>query len=101
MDSTTWLPELTLQLMMPLLVVLTPLVLVGFKHLMSALDTSFPKWLLPALAPVVGVLLDFAMTALTNLEFMGVWAAVFGALGVWARELIDQMRKNVPQTPAP
>lgn len=72
-----------------LLVALTPLVLQVFKLLVP----SIPKVFLPLLAPVVGVLLDLVMKKAGMASDGTVAAAVFGGLGTWLREVLDQSRK--------
>ena len=83
----------------PLLIttVATPLVLAAIKQFIPTL-TSNPKW--KWLLPLLALVLPGLVTQLG--EVLGVWAgtsplaySVAGALGVWLREIVDQVLKAV------
>lgn len=79
-----------IQLLQPLLVVLIPLLISQGKKLLG--DRA--QWLIPASAPVLGALVDFLQSLVTNTSLGPTQAAVMGALGVWLREIVDQLRKS-------
>lgn len=71
---------------------LTPVVIFGVKKVVP----TIPTVLLPVAAPVVGIGVDFALRK-AGIETGGAVAgAVWGALGVWLRELQDQVRAMTP-----
>lgn len=73
-----------------LITVLTPSLIAGLKILLPKL----PKVLLPLLCPLLGVLIDLVaqQTTGTDLGNTGT-AALFGALGLFLREVYDQVAK--------
>lgn len=85
MDGIQW-----VQLIQPLLVILVPLILSQAKKLLGGRAT----WLIPASAPLLGALVDFLQSFVTNTSLGPTTAAVLGAVGVWLRELVDQVRKH-------
>lgn len=73
-------------LLIPLIV---PIALAGLKYIVP----KIPKAALPILAPVLGAAVEIVG------HYAGLWAAdpvkgaIFGALGVFIREVYDQLRK--------
>lgn len=91
-------PEPTLwQELAPLLITaVVPLAIALGRKLIPVL----PKWLLPILAPLLGVALSFVLDAATGIETGAVLAAVYGGLGTWLREMIKQINQaSQPQIP--
>lgn len=68
---------------------LTPIVILGLKKIVP----QIPGWLLPIAAPVVGLGLGWALQKAGAPTDGGLPAIVWGGLGVWLRELQDQLRK--------
>ena len=66
--------------------VVTPLIITGVKKLVP----KVPKWLLPTLAPFVGIAVGLALNAVGGAHLTWVDGAQLGALGVFVRELVDQ-----------
>lgn len=84
MKSLQW-----IQILQPLLIVLVPLIISQGKKLLG--DKA--QWLIPASAPVLGALVDFLQSFVTNTSVGPTTAAVLGATGVWLREVVDQLRQ--------
>lgn len=76
--------------------VLVPLVITGFKKLLP----SIPGWVLPMIAPVLGVALDFVNSLLTTHSTNLVVAALLGLAGVGIREVVDQAKQVTKPTDA-
>lgn len=72
----------------PVIVAAVPLTLAGLKALAEP-----PKWLLPLLAPLLGAVADVLTAYLANTPVNPVLGAALGGLGVWLREVIDQLKK--------
>lgn len=74
---------------------LTPIVIFGIKKIVP----KIPTVLLPVAAPVIGIILDFVLRK-AGVDTGGTFAgAVWGALGLWLRELQDQTKKAIlPKT---
>ena len=87
-----------------LIAVVTPVVIAGIKALVAkipALEAKIPKFLIPAFAPLVGFLLNL-LPALVGLVPVGtVGSLIAGALGVWVREIVDQVKKVLNISPTP
>jgi MFS superfamily sulfate permease-like transporter len=66
--------------------IVTPLVIAGAKKLIP----QVPKWLLPCISPLVGIVLGWALNAVTSANLSWVDAGQLGALGVFIREVVDQ-----------
>ena len=89
-----------------LITVLTPLVIVGIRKLAPKIplikipgtkitlgQTDIPKYILPGLAPFIGLGVAYGLEAVGLSFNAGVGAAVYGGLGVWLREMVDQAKK--------
>jgi hypothetical protein len=78
------------QLLIPLL---TPILIAGAK----LLAPKIPSTLLPIIAPILGAGLDI----LLHYAGMGtggpILGAILGSAGVGVREIVDQLRKRLPQ----
>ncbi len=82
-------PEWLTPLVTTLIAALTPVLIAGAK----ALAPAFPRRLIPILAPILGAALEIVgyyagLTAGNPLV-----GALLGAVGVWLRELVDQLRQ--------
>lgn len=82
-------PETPLEWTYLAIVCITPLVIAGLKWLVP----KIPKVALPFVAPVVGVILDQIAAFATAHESNLVLGLISGALGVWLREGVDQVKK--------
>jgi len=85
MKSGQW-----IQLLQPLLVLLVPLIISQVKSLLG----NRAQWIIPAAAPVLGALLDFLQSFVSNTSLGPVQAGMLGGLGVWLREFYDQVKKS-------
>jgi len=72
-----------------LVTVLVPLVIALTKTLLP----KIPKWMLPILAPLLGVGLSLIGDAAAGQSVGVIMGAVYGGLGTWLREFIDQLKK--------
>ena len=77
-----------------LILVLVPILLYGMKLVVPMI----PKWLIPILAPILGAALDILNSYLTGHSLSPMTGAVLGGLGVWLREVIDQVKKAATPT---
>ena len=74
---------------------LTPIIIYGVK----AVVPKIPKFLLPVAAPLVGIAVDFVLRKV-GLETSGSFqAALWGAAGVWLREVQDQAKQAMVAAP--
>ena len=71
-----------------LVIALTPLAIAGLKQLARVLSQNLPAAVLPALAPVVGVVVSSVIGLLGWGEIATADAAVLGLAGTGAREAI-------------
>jgi len=71
--------------------VLTPLVIAGIKKLVP----TVPKVALPCIAPFVGLLAGFGMNALIGSHLSWIDGVSLGMIGVFVREVVDQVKKSV------
>jgi drug/metabolite transporter (DMT)-like permease len=80
-----------------ILTTLIPALVTVFVPLLIALTKkwlpSLPKWLLPILAPLLGVGLALIGDVAVGQNVGVIMGAVYGGLGTWLRELIDQLKK--------
>lgn len=76
----------------PLIAVVVPVVIAGIK---LAWD-RIPKFLLPVVAPFLGIAADFVISWGASVPMMGWKAALLGMAGVGLREVVDQV-KRLPQ----
>ncbi len=77
--------------------IITPLLIAGGKKLIP----TVPKWALPCIAPLVGVLVGLGLNAVGAAHLSWVDAAQLGALGVFIREVVDQaVVKRMASPPA-
>jgi hypothetical protein len=83
---------------------LLPLLITGLVPLLIALTKlalpMVPKWLPPILAPLLGLVLGYVESLLTAGNFNPLNMALYGALGVWLREVVDQLKKLATTIPA-
>lgn len=77
-----------------IIVALTPIVIAGIKKLAPRI----PTMLLPFIAPLIGLALNYIASFATGHAANPIVGAVAGALGVWLRELVDQTKKKVVET---
>lgn len=76
-----------------LIAVITPFVVALIGKAAATWLPKVPKIVLPLIAPFVGVAVAYALN-LAGLDVtQGLGAAVWGAVGVWVREIADQTRK--------
>lgn len=76
--------------------VVVPLIIAGMKLLMP----KIPSWILPLIAPVLGVLINIIDQAVTS-HAGNIWlAAALGLAGVGVREVVDQTKQTVTAPPA-
>ena len=59
-------------------------------YIVRWLVPKIPAPVLPVIAPVVGVLLGLIVNGVTKAHLGWIDTAMFGALGVWVRELVNQ-----------
>jgi len=83
--------DLIPQIITALTPVLVPLLIVLAKLAIAKL----PKWSLPILAMVLGVLLDVLNGLVTGTTLGPMWGAILGFAGVGVREIVDQLKKAV------
>lgn len=83
--------DLIQQIGLPLIAVLVPLVVGGFKKLLP----NVPTVLLPILAALLGPVFELGISYVTMAEFTGVAGALMGLAGVGLREVKDQVVKSV------
>ena len=76
-------------LVYPVIIAAVPLSIAGLKAL-----TNPPTWLLPVLAPVLGATADLISAYVANTAPNPVLGAALGGLGVWLREVVDQLKKT-------
>ena len=74
----------------------TPLVIAGIKKIVP----TVPKVALPCLAPFVGLLAGLGMNALINTHLSWIDGASLGMIGVFVREIVDQVKKSVNKADA-
>lgn len=72
-----------------LIAILTPIILAGVK----SVSEKLPKSVVPALSPILGVLLAQVVDAATGSNISAAAGAVAGGAGVGVREIIDQTKK--------
>lgn len=70
---------------------LTPLVIAAIKKVVP----TVPKVALPCIAPFVGLLSALTMNALVGSHLSMIDGASLGMIGVFLREIVDQVRKAV------
>lgn len=75
-----------------LLPIIVPLLISQGKKLLG--DKA--SWLIPASAPVIAELINFLQSFATNSALAPGQAAVLGAVGVFLREVVDQIRQSLP-----
>jgi len=85
MKSMQW-----VTILQPLLILLVPLIISQVKKYLG----TNAQWIIPASAPIIGALIDFLQSFVTNTSLGPLQAAVYGGLGVWLRELYDQVKKS-------
>jgi len=78
-----------------LLPIIVPLVISKAKGLVSSRPSL--HWLIPASAPVLGELANFVQSFVTNSALPAGQAAILGALGVFLREIVNEIRKSLPE----
>jgi hypothetical protein len=87
-----------------LLTQLIPLVITALVPLLIALTKNFlpliPSWVLPILAPILGIVLTWIQTMVPGAGGNVIVGAVMGGLGVWLREVIDQLKKRLSASSA-
>ena len=71
-----------------LVIALTPLAIAGLKQLAKVLSQNLPAAVLPALAPVVGVVVSVVIAQLGWGDITTADAAILGLAGTGAREAI-------------
>jgi len=76
--------------------IIVPLVILGVK----TAAPKIPSFLLPILAPIFGVLLEYVNHFATGQEPSILYGVALGAAGVGIREVIDQLKKITPVPPA-
>jgi hypothetical protein len=79
--------------------IMTPLVIAAIKWVIVTFEMKVPKALLPTLAPIVGAVLEAALSAVSQASGLpglppGLSGVVLGAVGNWLREFVDQWRKH-------
>jgi len=74
------------------IVVLVPAIIAGVKLLLPRL----PRWVLPLLAPLIGVALDQLGRMTLGTDSNGWLAMVLGGAGTGLREIGDQLKKIKP-----
>lgn len=72
--------------------ILVPLAIALTKKWIPAI----PKWLLPILAPLLGAGLAILGDVAAGENVGLIMGAVYGGLGTWLREFIDQLKKAAP-----
>lgn len=68
----------------------------GIIAIVKLLLPKIPGWLLPILAPVIGILLGYIQTIIPGADADPIKAAIMGGLGVCLREIYDQIKKAIP-----
>lgn len=86
--------QLPIETWQAIITVVVPLLIFGTKFLIP----KIPKWSLPILAPILGAGID--IVANWHVGTSALVGAVMGGLGVWLREVKDQVQKAVV-TPEP
>lgn len=76
------------------IVALTPIIIAGLKWLAPKL----PKIVLPFAAPIAGLLLEWLSTFVTGHDAQPVVGLIAGAIGLWLREGVDQVKKQIAKT---
>jgi len=71
--------------------VVVPLVIIGVKKISG----DKHKWILPALASILGGVIDAINLFITGNSVGPAWGIVLGAAGVALREFVDQVKKSV------
>lgn len=80
---------------LPLIAAGVPLLIAAFKKLLP----KIPVYLLPIIAPILGALGDFALSALAGVPSGGLGGALAGLAGVGVREIVDQLKQQLPAKP--
>ena len=81
---------MTIELWQGIIALVVPLLICGVKLLIP----KVPKALLPILAPVFGAGLEIVLySAGASGAANPVAGAILGGLGVWLREVVDQLKK--------
>ena len=76
----------------PSLIILVPLVVTQIRRVVGT-----HTWLLPIIAPLVGVVADLVSHYATGVSVGAGNAAVLGMAGVGLREVVDQLRHDMPE----
>lgn len=71
--------------------ILVPIILLGVKKLLP----NIPGWVIPILAPMLGMLTDLVNTLATGHQSNVLLAALLGLAGVGLREVKDQIKPAV------
>lgn len=71
---------------------LTPIVVPIFIAAFKKISSKIPKWVLPALAPILGVLVTVISNSALQANGNLLVAAALGLAGVGVREIIDQLK---------
>ncbi len=61
----------------------------------------FPKGIIPFLAPVIGLLIDWLVTSTSGVDADPLRAASMGALGTWLREFTKPMTRRISRAAKP
>jgi len=77
--------------------IIVPLIVSQAKKLVSGKPQLY--WLIPASAPVIGALVDFLQSFVTNTALGPQQAAILGAVGVFLREMLVQVKSAVTDEP--
>jgi len=85
-------PTLWEQVVPALITIIVPLTIAFIKQIIPLI----PKWLLPILAPILGVVLSLLLDASGNTGI--ILGAVYGGLGTWLREFIKQLQQAATQS---
>jgi len=81
-----------------LIPVLTPVAVYWVRRLL----TKIPRALIaPVVAPLIGIMLDFALAWVTDGQANWKWGAVLGAAGTWLRDVIGVAIKHGPSAANP
>ena len=83
-----------------LITALVPVLIGGTKKFLPGLMGKIPTFLIPIAAPLLGIGLDYLGSFATGTSAGTLKAAIYGGLGVWLREVVDQFKTAAVGKPA-
>ena len=76
-----------------LITAITPALIGAIKKYLPGIMGKVPTVLIPLAAPLIGIGIDYLGSLTVGGSAGTLNAALYGALGVWAREVLDQVKQ--------